>query len=70
VKIKFEWEEIYDDENKYGWTTSCRSKVIGGWIVMTVFFVYEDVHTGTSNGTFVSNIFIPDPNHEWEIDKE
>ena len=39
-----------------------RAKVFGGWIVKSIFYIGYDIG--------VSMTFVPDPNHEWELDKD
>ena len=63
--MKFEWETI---DNFHS-----RAKVPGGWVVKAI----EDVsHDRPEHGGMVSGwdyrpaiCFIPDPNHEWTIEK-
>ena len=53
--MKFLWEALWDNRHN---SATHRAKVIGGWIVHSV--------VGNSEiGT--SMVFVPDPNHEWEI---
>lgn len=62
--MKFEWETIHSNHNKnIGGSVTYRAKVIGGWIIS------NDVYTDDSNKRNIttSMIFVPDPNHEWEI---
>lgn len=55
--MKFEWEEL----NK----VMKRAKVHGGWILRSFNYTTDnkDVYSQSQ-----SMVFIPDPNHEWEID--
>lgn len=78
-KIKFEWEEINDHGVSYTQTcalTTWRAKVFGGWLVRyeaLMNYRYENLE----DSDFIedegyqkhrdSMIFLPDPNHEWEI---
>ena len=55
MKIKFEFEELKD--------FCYRSKVIGGWIVTTACKNYDDI-------VGITSVFVPDKNHEWEIEKK
>lgn len=55
--IKFEWE-IFDDDQNFNELTY-RAKVINGWIVKNIDYDYKSTNI----------CFIPDPNHEWEIEK-
>jgi len=59
--MKFEWENIDRSIDRLCPTVTNRAKVIGGWII----------HIGTVANSFHSQslVFIPDPNHEWVIDK-
>lgn len=54
TKIPFEWELISSEYKTY------RAKVIGGWIVSDMCPLRD--------GQTLSNVFILDPNHEWEIE--
>ena len=56
MKIPFEWEEL-DNYTE-------RLKVIGGWIIKSENSLYENGKWALSE----SMVFVPDPNHEWEID--
>ena len=62
--MKFEWETI----DGYHF----RAKVIGGWLVKAA----EDVSHIDEYGSVISGrdwriamAFVPDPNHEWEIEQ-
>lgn len=64
-KYNLEFEQI-DDFHQ-------RAKVIGGWVLKA----YENVCETTPHNTFesgynwrVAMCFIPDPNHEWQIENE
>lgn len=61
MKIPFEWEDIYKNFSPNGeFICGCdRTKVIGGWIVKSTLFL-EDNHSQ-------SMVFVPDPNHNWEV---
>jgi len=54
-KIPLEWENIFSSVN----INSHRAKVIGGWIVNNNTVLYD--HVGESM------VFVPDPEHLWEI---
>jgi DNA-directed RNA polymerase alpha subunit len=60
MKIKFEWENIFIEEEK---NCTSRAKVIGGWLV----------HHAMSSGDEISTAmeFVYDPSHSWvnEINK-
>lgn len=61
--MKFEWEELCS----YGTMGSARAKVIGGWIVRNVSWTNrwgEDQVQCVAEST----VFIPDPEHKWEIE--
>lgn len=59
--MKFEWELIGKVENDQSVSGTRRAKVHGGWIVHTILQIYTLIRDST--------VFIPDPNHEWTIDK-
>lgn len=59
--MKFEWEKISGENEP--WTL--RAKVFGGWIVHTSNESYGQSECSLSE----SMVFIPDPNHEWKIEK-
>lgn len=61
MKIPFKWEEIYVISGLSAYRATLRAKVIGGWIVKEVFF--DNVHRHECMQ------FVPDPTHEWEIDR-
>ena len=63
VEIPFSWEEIDRGDRDYEPDHSCRTKVIGGWIVYTKITEY----LGDAGSLSTSMVFIPDPNHEWEL---
>lgn len=54
MKIKCIWENISSGVN--------RMKVIGGWIVTITVLNNDGVDCESS-------VFIPDANHDWEIDE-
>lgn len=71
MKIKFEWKVIkkYYDERGDVSLYLARSKVIGGWILKEVQKHYMAHGMGNGMGHYTkSTCFIPDPNHEWEIE--
>lgn len=62
MRIKFDWELIYDeDDEKFNLTY--RAKVIGGWIVRHYNLELYREETSPSS----SMVFIPDINHDWKI---
>lgn len=65
--MKFDWEWVEGDDD----SSTLRARVIGGWLV-----VYESKHIRPipdSYSEFVviypSMVFVPDPNHQWNIDE-
>lgn len=75
--MKFSWEEIWNNQDHHfhqdHWEETSRAKVFGGWIVTHITgcdHVNEkdkDDKAWTERRT--SLVFVPDPNHEWEIEK-
>ena len=61
-----EWEDI----DKHGFT--CRLRVFGGWIVRHDNEVVHDTPNGMVGGwDWRSSLcFVPDSNHDWEIERE
>lgn len=51
--IPFKWEKLQQESS----TGTDRAKVFGGWILRD----YDYIDGG------ISMVFIPDPNHEWEV---
>lgn len=60
--MKFEWEDIKKLESY----TTCRAKVIGGWIVNNLTN-YKDGNARRPILISESMVFISDPEHKWEI---
>jgi len=56
--MTFEWEIIYE----FGENRTYRAKVFKGWLVSSN--TYEK-----KGGLSEAMCFIPDPTHEWEIEK-
>jgi len=58
--MKFEWDYIFCFQDH----VIMRAKIKGGWLVMqtTKFEVPRQITTAMT--------FVPDENHEWEIEKE
>jgi len=56
VKFNFKWEKL--EGSDYNGTERCA--VIGGWIVCRT--------DNQSEGHSISMVFIPDVDHQWEID--
>ncbi len=68
--MKFEWELLKRSEDKISETW--RAKVIGGWIIKEFDCIYVDNLSRGSRDYSLSNsiIFIPDKNHEWDLNEE
>ena len=54
MKNELKWEKIGGEV--------LRARVFGGWIVYT-----ENISSETGDSTSCSMVFVPDPNHEWEM---
>jgi hypothetical protein len=70
--MKFEWEQFF---NKSGDSLCCitaRAKVTGGWILLnrTNGVVKSHQTHNLSISASESMVFISDPEHKWEIDKD
>lgn len=60
--MKFEWENLWTkDVDKTHFAYTDRAKVHGGWIV--------NHRTCAGARAHESSIFVPDPNHEWTVEK-
>lgn len=60
---KFEWEDISYEE---GFCITRRAKVFGGWLVKNESYDSEaDIFAQSE-----SMVFVPDPSHQWSVDKE
>ena len=57
-KIMIQWEDI---DNL---TNTQRLRVYGGWIVKHVSYFIPN------NAVSESSVFVPDPNHEWDLNDE
>lgn len=64
--MKFEWLRIHKIGTADEQNITLRAKVIGGWIVKSVYVKKLKFKEKRSE----SLVFVPDPNHEWEITKE
>lgn len=76
---KIKWEIIYDNSEEPGnyWEATYRSKIIGGWLIKHEIF-YDYQYFGNDNNhkeigeewikKELSIVFVPDHNHEWEIE--
>lgn len=63
--MKFEWESIAGKIfSKDEGNITRRAKVIGGWIINHI------VWTSKAHAQSESMVFIPDPEHKWEIEKD
>lgn len=65
--MKFEWEQIKIHRGDDSTISICRVKVIGGWVFNTST-VQKKPGRDEWVATSESNVFIPDPNHEWKIE--
>ena len=63
--MNFVWECLHDyADDTQG---SFRARVFGGWVLKE--YIIYDVDSAYSEQRMVqSMVFIPDPNHEWEIE--
>lgn len=61
VKQKPEWEGVTQCAHRNSYECTDRMRVPGGWIVRE--------QSGGENEISVALCFVPDPNHEWEIEK-
>lgn len=65
--MKFEWERLEDQSfEHYTHFTTLRAKVIGGWIIRTNEYTFDEPSVAASE----SLVFVPDPKHEWVIDEQ
>lgn len=55
------WEDIKGSRSNR--LFSDRLKVPGGWIVRSII-----LSTGVDGGSSLHQVFIVDPDHEWELD--
>jgi hypothetical protein len=60
--MKFEWEKLSDN----GFSITWRAKVFGGWLVNN-FTCIETKSDQTERMISQSMVFVPDPEHKWEI---
>lgn len=64
--MKFAWESIHKSESDVGLCCTRRAEVIGGWVLNNILVL-------DSNNPIILNesmVFIPDPEHVWEIEEE
>jgi hypothetical protein len=70
MKIEFVWEKISSTRAESGCDVTIRSKVMGGWLVRSIadkaLCVSKTGDISIANSQ--SMVFVPDPNHEWEIE--
>lgn len=60
--MKFEWENIHRREFNDVLNATTRAKVFGGWVLHHL--LCDENESSQSE----SMVFIPDPNHEWQIE--
>lgn len=63
-KLNLNWEDIHTTTSENGIVNLRRFPVIGGWIINMTQSIYPADYTCLSD-----LLFLPDPNHEWTIDK-
>jgi hypothetical protein len=62
------WERI-NDENDVEITQ--RLKVFGGWVILTTRYFKQGFSTCCERTQCsITQCFVPDPNHEWEVKNE
>jgi hypothetical protein len=59
--FEFKWEELSINDTSKLKHSTYRSKVIGGWVLMNNIGL-------ASYGLTQGMVFIPDPEHRWEIE--
>lgn len=57
--MKFEWERLTDND--------FRAKIIGGWLVQSY---YREGSCETSVACSMTTVFVSDPGHVWDINKD
>lgn len=62
--MKFKYEQLVKYSTQQVEFSASRAKVFGGWVLRNVCY---DSHDRTQSE---SSIFIPDPNHEWDISND
>lgn len=70
--MKFVWEKIWSKEQeKVFYCGTYRAKVHGGWVVRNWDLTMHPYDGAANNNHTVSEsmVFIPDPNHNWKIEK-
>lgn len=65
--MKFEWEKIGGGEEFS--SSTYRIKVFGGWLVNNLTTIETHYKDGRQLTVTESMVFVPDPEHKWEIDK-
>jgi hypothetical protein len=67
--MNFDWQRIFKNHNSgVGGTSTARAKVPGGWLINNVTYT-EVICNGNERNISESMCFVPDPNHEWEVDE-
>ncbi len=65
--MRFEWEVIsHHHSPRIGGSNTHRAKVIGGWVVSNDLYT-DAANIGNERNLTSSMVFIPDPEHNWEI---
>ncbi len=62
--MKLEWEGFIFHSSDVATTQTLRLKVFGGWIVSKI----DCIHTKNNSHMCSSMVFIPDPDHKWNIE--
>lgn len=62
MKIPFDDWECLDATFQGDEVTTWRVKVFGGWVFK------EEYYSDDGNALHCSLLYIPDPNHEWEVE--
>jgi hypothetical protein len=69
--MKFEWENIFSTRDQVQADATFRAKVKGGWIILSKNSgAVVDGNDNLSTTCSQSMVFVPDPNYEWEIEKD
>lgn len=64
--MKFDWQIIHERRGGDVSDVTLRGKVIGGWLIKSV---YVDESSSCKPIREHALTFVPDPNHEWEINE-
>ncbi len=68
MKIPFDWEVIHERRGGNVSDVTLRAKIIGGWVLKSVY-----VEEGKCHDNLIREhalVFISDPEHKWEIEKD